>query len=64
MCAFQRLTSSDNKTVWLDRVRNLFGGLAIIQRCNEIYHNNKGLVIILHLAVATAAIALFLLARQ
>jgi hypothetical protein len=64
MCAFQRLTSSDNKTVWLDRLRNLFGGLAIIQRCNEIYHNNKGLVIILHLAVATAAIALFLLARQ
>jgi hypothetical protein len=64
MCAFQRLTSSDNKTVWLDRLRNMFGGLAIIQRGNEIYHNNKGLIIALHLVVAAAALALFLLARQ
>ncbi len=64
MCAFQRLTRSDNKTVWLDRLRNLFGGLSIIQRCNEFYHHNKGLIIALHLAVAAAAIALFLLARQ
>ena len=43
---------------------SLFGGLAIIQRCNEFYHHNKGLIIALHLAVAAAALALFLLSRQ
>ncbi|WP_319587634.1 hypothetical protein [uncultured Desulfobulbus sp.] len=64
MCAFQRLTSSDNKTVWLDKLRTLCGGLSIIQRYNEIYHNNKGLILALHLAVAATAIALFLFARQ
>jgi len=62
MCAFQGLASSDNKTVWLDWLRTLFGGLARIQQGNEFYHNNKKLVILLHLAVA-AAIGLFFFAR-
>jgi len=62
MCAFQGLTSSDNKTVWLDRLRALFGGLSLIQRGNEFYYNNKITFILLHLAAAVA-IGLFLFAR-
>ena len=61
MCAFQGLTSSDNKTVWLNRLRTLFGGLPLIQQGNELYHNNKGPFILLHLA-AMVAIVLVLLA--
>jgi hypothetical protein len=64
MCAFQGLAGSDNETVWIDKLRNLCGGLPLIQRCNEIYHNNKGLVIALHLLVAAAAIVFFTLTRQ
>ncbi|WP_310601377.1 hypothetical protein [Desulfobulbus sp.] len=63
MCAFQGLASSDNKTVWIDRLRSLFGGLPLIQRGNELYHNNKGLFVLLHLAAAVAAIVLFFLVR-
>lgn len=63
MCAFQGMASSDNETIWLDRVRNLFGGLSSIQRGNELYQNNKGLIIALHLVVAAFAIVLFFLAR-
>ncbi|MCL2459115.1 MAG: hypothetical protein FWF31_09810 [Desulfobulbus sp.] len=62
MCAFQGLISSDNKTVWLDWLRTLFGGLPMIQRGNELYHNNKKIFILLHLAAAVA-IGLFLFAR-
>lgn len=64
MCAFQGLASSDNETVWIDKLRNLFGGLPFIQRCNEIYQNNKGLVIALHLLVAATAIGYFTFVRQ
>lgn len=60
-CAFQGLASSDNETVWIDRLRNLCGGLPFIQRCNEIYQQNKGLVIGTHLLVAAVAVVLFLL---
>ncbi len=63
MCAFQGLARSDNGTVVIDTVRNLFGGLAFIQRCNELYQHNKGLVIALHLLVAVVVIALFTLFR-
>jgi len=62
MCAFQSQASSDNKTVWIDRLRNLCGGLARIQQGNELYHNNKKLFLLLHLAVA-AAIVLLLFIR-
>ena len=62
MCAFQGLAGSDNKTVWIDRLRTLCGGLPLIQQGNELYHNNKRFFILLHL-VAVAAIVLLLLAR-
>jgi len=64
MCAFQGLAASDNKTVWIDRLRTLFGGLSLIQQGNELYHNNKGLFIFLHLAAAVTIIALLVLARS
>ncbi len=64
MCAFQGQASSDNETVRIDRLRNLFGGLPFIQRCNEIYQNNKVLIIALHLVVVAIAIVLFIFSRQ
>lgn len=64
MCAFQGLATSDNKTVWIDRIRTLFGGLPLIQQGNELYHNNKGLFIFLHLAAAVTIIAFLLLCRS
>lgn len=66
MCAFQGLATSDNKTVWIDRLRSLFGGLPLIQQGNELYHNNKGLFMLLHLAAAAvaAAVVLLLLGRS
>ncbi len=56
MCAFQRRTTSDNRTAILDRIRNLLGGLACIQKGNELYQNNKVLVLGLHLLIAVALI--------
>ncbi len=64
MCAFQGLFSSDNGTVVIDRMRNLFGSLSFIQECNEIYQNNKVPIIALHLLVTAVAIAFFTFARQ
>ena len=64
MCAFQGLATSDNKTVWIDRLRTLFGGLPLIQQGNELYHNNRGLFVLLHLAAAAVAAALLVLARS
>lgn len=61
MCAFQGLATSDNKTVWIDRLRSLFGGLPLIQQGNELYHNNKGLFMLFHLAAAAVAAAVVLL---
>ncbi|MCL1979471.1 MAG: glycosyltransferase [Proteobacteria bacterium] len=61
MCGFQGRASSDNKTVWLNRLRSLCGGLPLIQLGNELYQNNKKILILLHLA-AVVAIVLFLLA--
>lgn len=63
MCAFQGLATSDNATIWIDRLRTLFGGLPLIQRGNEIYHNNKGLIFTLHLLITAAAVAAFFLFR-
>ena len=59
MCAFQGQAASDNKTVWIDRLRTLFGGLARIQRGNELYCNNRGRIFLVHLVAAVALIALF-----
>ena len=63
MCAFQGLAGSDNTTVWIDRLRTLFGGLPLIQQGNEFYHANRGLIVALHLAAAAAAIVFLLFAR-
>lgn len=64
MCAFQGRAGSDNKTVWIDRLRTLFGGLPLIQKGNEIYHNNKVFFLLLHFAIVAVIAALLLLARS
>lgn len=61
MCAFQRPTPSDNQTVVIDRLRNLFGGLPFIQQCNELYQNNKKLIVITHVLLAAVMLGLFYL---
>jgi len=48
MLAFQSLASSDNRTLFLDRMRRFFGGLAFIQRMNEIYQKHKVFIIVSH----------------
>jgi hypothetical protein len=63
MCAFQGLATSDNETIWIDRLRTLFGGLPLIQRGNEFFHNNKRVILALHLLIAAAVFSLFLFAR-
>lgn len=57
MCAYQGLTGSDNRTVALDWLRKVFGGLPFIQRSNEVFHNNKTLIFSLHLLFAALALA-------
>lgn len=44
MCAFQGPASSDNKTVVIDRMRRICGGLPFIQKANEFYQNHKMLL--------------------
>lgn len=63
MCAFQGASASDNQTVWIDRLRTVCGGLALVQRGNEFFFHHQRLIIALHLLVAAAALALFLLVR-
>ena len=58
MIAFQSTFSSDNKTVFLDRVRRLFGGFPFVQRCNELFQHYKIPVLCLHLLVLFVAILL------
>lgn len=58
MCAFQGKSMSDNRTVMIDRLRTLCGGLAFIQRCNEIFQNNKRLIILAHILLGAALLAL------
>ena len=41
MCAFQGPASSDNKTVAIDRIRRICGGLLFIQTINEFYQNHR-----------------------
>ncbi len=57
MCAYQGLTGSDNRTVALDWLRKVFGGLPFIQRSNEVFQNNKTLIFSLHLLFAALALA-------
>jgi len=41
MCAFQWPASSDNRTLVIDRIRRICGGLPFIQKANEFYQNHK-----------------------
>ncbi len=41
MFAFQGPARSDNRTVVIDRLRRICGGLHFIQKINEVYQNNK-----------------------
>jgi len=41
MCAFQGQAGTDNRTVVIDRLRRLLGGLPFIQKANERYQNHK-----------------------
>ena len=50
MCAFQGLSSTDNQTVAIDRLRRLLGGLPFLQRLNEFYQNNRTVLLLSHLA--------------
>ncbi len=50
MCAFQGLSTTDNQTVVIDRLRRLLGGLPFLQRVNEFYQNNKTVLLLSHLA--------------
>ena len=64
MCAYQGLAGSDNRTVVLDRLRTLCGGLPFLQKCSEIYQNNKVMIIAAHLLVAIIAIVLLTLGHR
>ncbi|WP_153305794.1 glycosyltransferase family 25 protein [Desulfogranum mediterraneum] len=54
MCAFQGEASSDNHTVSVDRLRRLLGGLAFIQRANELYQNHRLLLLLVPAALLLA----------
>jgi len=56
MCAFQSRAASDNRTAFLNKVRKLLGGLACIQKGNELYQNNKALILGMHLLVAAIVV--------
>ena len=60
MIAFQSTASSDNSTVFLDRLRRVFGGFPFVQRCNELFQRYKIPVLCLHLLVFCVAILLFI----
>jgi hypothetical protein len=54
--AFQNSLPSDNyQMLFLDRLRRLCGGLKNIQKMNELYHRNKGLIIAIHLLLLMIA---------
>ncbi len=50
MFAFQSNSRSDNQTTLIDKRRRMLGGLIFIQRANELFHRQKTLIIISHLA--------------
>lgn len=58
---FQSRATSDNDRLRnLERFRNLFGGLAVIQKANELYHLHWQKVVAAHILIV-AAIALYVL---
>jgi len=60
MIAFQSTSISDNKTIFLDKIRRIFGGLQFLQRSNELLQRYKLPIIIVHLLVLTAVFLLFI----
>lgn len=62
LCAFQGPASSDNKTVVIDRLRRLCGGLLFIQKMNELYQNHK-LILYFSIIVLLALVVPALLIR-
>ncbi len=60
MIAFQSTSISDNKTIFLDKMRRFFGGLQFLQRSNELLQRYKLPIIIAHLLVLVAAFLLFI----
>ena len=60
MIAFQSTSISDNKTIFLDKMRRFFGGLQFLQRSNELLQRYKFPIIIVHLLVLMAAFLLFI----
>jgi len=52
MIAFQGRASSDNKTIFLDRIRRAFGGLPFIQRVSEFYQYHKRILVYSHVILA------------
>lgn len=59
MCAYQGKSISDNQTVVIERFRTLCGGLAFIQRGNEVFHNNKKTIFLVHILIATVLLIFF-----
>ncbi len=60
MIAFQSMSISDNKTIFLDKIRRFFGGLQFLQRNNELLQRYKLPIIIAHLLVLMAAFLLII----
>jgi len=60
MIAFQNTSISDNKTIFLDKMRRFFGGLQFLQRSNELLQRYKFPIIIGHLLVLIAAVLLLI----
>ena len=60
MLAFQSRASSDNRTIFLDRMRRFWGGLAFIQRMNEIYQKHKLFIIMSHGLVIMGLLSLII----
>lgn len=60
MFAFQSMSISDNKTIFLDRMRRFFGGLQFLQRSNELFLRYKIPIIVVHLLVLMAAFLLLI----
>ena len=51
MIAFQSGASTDNQTIFLDRMRRFLGGLPFIQKSNEFLQRHKGIIVCAHILV-------------
>jgi len=60
MIAFQNTSASDNRTIFLDKVRRFFGGLQFLQRSNELLHRYMLPIVLLHLLVLASVFLLLL----